>query len=145
VVDVDVVTGKLAELARRVARARDHCPPSPEALAQDDDALDLVAFNLMLAVQACADIASHLLADEGLPAASSLAESFRALRDHGVISAGTADALSRAVGLRNVVAHGYSRIDAAMVHAAATRGLGDLATFEREVASWLRTRTDGPA
>jgi uncharacterized protein YutE (UPF0331/DUF86 family) len=36
-----------------------------DELASDRDALDLVAFNLMLAVQAACDPASHLIADEG--------------------------------------------------------------------------------
>ncbi len=44
---------------------------------------------------------------------------------------------SRAVGLRNVVVHGYAGSDPAMVFAAATRGLGDLEAFATEVAQWL--------
>jgi uncharacterized protein YutE (UPF0331/DUF86 family) len=31
--------------------------------------VDLVSFNLVLAVQSCSDIASHIIADEGWPAA----------------------------------------------------------------------------
>jgi uncharacterized protein YutE (UPF0331/DUF86 family) len=94
----------------------------------------------MLAVQTCADVASHLIADEGWPAAQSLADGFQRLAEKGIISAESGVALSRAVGLRNVVAHGYSGVDAALVHAAATQGVGDLDTFAREVADWLGRR-----
>jgi len=43
---------------------------------------------------------------------------------------------SVAAGLRNLVAHGYGGVDAAVVHTAATRGCADLEAFAREVAAW---------
>jgi hypothetical protein len=77
-VDLDLIAAKLAELADRVARVRKHRPASAEVLAADRDALDLVSFNLMLAVQSCLDVASHLIADEGWPPARDLAPAPRA-------------------------------------------------------------------
>ncbi len=117
---------------RRTATADD--------LRRDRDALDLVAFNLMLAVQACADVASHVIADEGWPPATSLGAAFERLRDHGVISETVCEALVRAVGLRNVIAHGYAGVRPEMVHAAATTGLDDVEAFARDVATWTRGR-----
>jgi uncharacterized protein YutE (UPF0331/DUF86 family) len=143
-VDRGLLSVKLAELADRIARASRRCPATVDELRADRDALDLVSFNLMLAVQACSDIASHIIADEGWPAAQSLAASFNRLRDEGVISSTTAAALSRAVGLRNVVAHGYGGINPAMVHAAATAGVRDLETFAQEVARWAASQGTSP-
>ncbi|AKT41667.1 type VII toxin-antitoxin system HepT family RNase toxin [Chondromyces crocatus] len=139
-VNRDLVAAKLAELDDRIARIRAKCPATSALLSTDRDALDLVSFNLMLAVQSCSDIASHLIADEGWPAANHLAACFNRLRDEGVLSATTAASLGRAVGLRNVVAHGDSGINPAMVHAAATQGARDLEAFAREVAVWLAQR-----
>jgi uncharacterized protein YutE (UPF0331/DUF86 family) len=136
-VERHVVVRKLAQMADRAARARARCPATVEALAADADALDLVAFNPMLAVQACADVASHIVSDEGWTPAGSLGAAFERLAAHGVISGGSAKALRRAVGLRNVVAHGYAGIDVAAVHGAARVGVADLDTFAREVTAWL--------
>lgn len=136
-VNRDVIAAKLSDLAHRVQRAKTHTPATSAELAADLDALDLVAFNLMLAVQICADIASHLIADGGWPNARTLAESFDRLREHGVLTRETAQALGRAAGLRNVVAHGYASVDVSLVHAAASAGLADLDAFAREVAEWL--------
>lgn len=133
----DLVAAKLAELAERVVRVRAKCPLSGEALAADPDALDIVSFNLMLAVQLCADIAAHLTTDERWLPAKSLAEGFTRLEEHGVLEASTAERLRRAVGLRNVVAHGYGSINPTSVFAAATDGLSDLSDFARQVATWL--------
>jgi uncharacterized protein YutE (UPF0331/DUF86 family) len=136
-VNRDRVAAKLAELSDRVTRVKQHCAMPLDEFAANRDALDLVSFNLMLAVQTCADIASHLIADEGWPTAVTLAESFHRLSEKGVISTTSAGALARAVGLRNIVAHGYSGIDPALVHKAATQGVGELDTFAREVSNWL--------
>jgi uncharacterized protein YutE (UPF0331/DUF86 family) len=141
-VNKDVVTAKLSELVDRITRARRHAPSDAAQLAANRDALDLVSFNLMLAVQDCADIASHLIADERWPAARSLAEAFDRLVENGVTTPETGEQLKRAVGLRNVVAHGYARVNVEMVHAAATQGIRDLEAFAADVATFLQTRPD---
>jgi uncharacterized protein YutE (UPF0331/DUF86 family) len=140
-VDVDVVTAKLGDLRDRVGRVETHRTADAESLARDRDALDLVAFNLMLAVQAGLDIASHVIADEGWTPAPTLAESFRRLAAHGVLSGATAEALAKGAGLRNVVAHGYASVNVAALQVAATSGLDDLRAFASEVAAWLRARS----
>lgn len=139
-VDRDVLAAKLGELAERVARVRRHCPASSAELAADADRLDLVSFNLMLAVQACLDAATHVIADEGWPPSQDLAGAFLRLRDRGAISPQVAEALARAAGLRNVVAHVYARIDPELVHRAATAGLGDLERFAAELSAWAESR-----
>ena len=95
-VDRHLLAEKLSELSDRVGRVRDRCPASLDELRENRDALDLVSFNLMLAVQTCSDIGSHLIAEEGWPAAPTLAGVFNTLRDHGVIEGSTASALARA-------------------------------------------------
>ena len=115
--------GKQAgRVGRAPGRVRTRRTVAAEDLRRDRDALDLVSFNLMLAVQACADVASHMIADEGWAPATSLGASFERLQDHGVISGPVCEALVRAVGLRNVIAHGYAGVRPEMVHAAATTG-----------------------
>jgi uncharacterized protein YutE (UPF0331/DUF86 family) len=73
---------------------------------------------------------------EGWPAASTVGEGFTRLEEHAVISPASAAALRNAVGLRNVVAHGYAAVDIRLVHRAATAGVDDLDDFARGVAAW---------
>lgn len=136
-VNASIIAAKLADLANRIERAHRHCPATSNELATDVDALDLVSFNLMLAVQTCSDIAFHIISDEGWPTASSLSAGFDRLVEHGLTTAETAKQLKLAVGLRNVVAHGYAHIDVAIVHAAATTGIEDLRRFAADVARYI--------
>jgi uncharacterized protein YutE (UPF0331/DUF86 family) len=141
----DLVAEKLEELGHRVARVRARCPPAAEGLRTDEDALDLVAFNLMLAVQTCADIAGHLISDEGWRTAVTLAAGFERLAEHGVLTASTAARLANASRFRNVVAHGYAGIDVDKIFGAASDGLADLEAFARQVAAWVAARSaSGP-
>lgn len=139
-VDTDLVTAKLRDLALRIRRVRLHSPETPEELLKDQDALDLVSFNLMMAVQACLDVASHLIADEGWEPATASAESFVRLEEQGVISKATSSALGLASGLRNVVAHEYATVQPELIHKAAREGLSDLERFAREVGRWVSSR-----
>lgn len=137
-----VIAAKLGELRERLAQVRAECDSAKTAaaLSADRRARDLTAFYLMLAVQACVDVAAHIVADEGWPAARTLSELFVRLAEAGVIEATTAAAMGRAAGLRNVVAHGYAGVDVAMLHAAATGGVDDLTKFATEVARWVSAR-----
>jgi uncharacterized protein YutE (UPF0331/DUF86 family) len=136
-VDANVFSEKLKQLSRRLAKVGAHCPADPADLAAGSDALDLVAFNLLLAIQTCLDLATHLIADEGWPPAAKAREAFERLEEQGVISRETARALGQAVGMRNVVAHGYDAIDPAQLHAAASRELPDLERFAAELSAWV--------
>lgn len=139
-VDADLLSSKFRELSRRLVQIRRHCAPDAASLAANPDALDLVSFNLMLAVQACLDIASHLIADQHWLPAESLGEAFERLGERGVLTRATTEALRGAAGLRNIVAHGYEGPRADLIHAAATDGIRDLERFAAEVSSWVRSQ-----
>ncbi len=139
-VDANLVAAKLRELADRIARVRARQQSDAAALAADRDSLELIAFNLMLAVQSCLDIASHLIADEKWPPAATVGEAFQRLGERGVLDSASVEALRRAAGLRNVVAHGYSAAAPDLIHLAATAGLVDLERFAQQVSAWVRTR-----
>jgi uncharacterized protein YutE (UPF0331/DUF86 family) len=64
-VNRNLLAAKLTELASRLEQVRRHRKATLEELESDRDATELVAFNLMLAIQVCADVANHLIADEG--------------------------------------------------------------------------------
>lgn len=139
-VDANVVSEKLKQLSSRLEKIQARCPADPEDFAADGDLLDLVSFNLLLAVQTCVDLATHLIGDESWAPAATAREAFERLEEHGVISKETARSLRQAVGLRNVVAHGYAGVDPAQIHTAARAGLVDLERFAAELSAWITGR-----
>lgn len=141
-VNRSLLAAKWTELAERLAQVRKHRKVTVAEFEADRDATELVAFNLMLAIQACADVANHLIADEDWALPRTTGEAFARLAEHGVISHQLAAQLRLAVGFRNVIVHGYAGVDLRPLQRAATEGVDDLAAFARAVAEWAADQAE---
>ena len=80
-------------------------------LRLDADRQDIIVLNLERAVQACVDVASHFIAFSSFPAPPTMSDSFDLLQMQGLISSTLALRLRKAVGLRNILVHEYTKID----------------------------------
>jgi uncharacterized protein YutE (UPF0331/DUF86 family) len=116
-----------------------------EAFLQDLDSQDIVALNLERAVQACVDIASHLISYTPLPAAPTMADAFVHLKRAGIISDAVAHRMIKATGLRNLLVHEYQTIDWSIVWIVTEHHLSDLVHFTQEVLAWAASQEKSPA
>ena len=135
--DRDVTQRKLEALRHCLQRVRERKPANAAMLASDEDAQDVLVLNLSRAVQLCVDIASHLLAGSLQPVPATMGETFVSLASSGVIDAGLAGRLRRAVGFRNIAVHNYETIDWDIVFALAGEPLSDFEQFAAQVANRL--------
>lgn len=127
--DPDLVRSKLRSMGHCMQRVVDRCPATPDELARDPDAQDIVSVNLERLVQLAVDASLHLLASSGEAIPATMREVFPALAESGRIPADLADRLQRAVGFRNIAVHQYEELDWAIVHAIATTHLQDFRAF----------------
>jgi len=130
-----VLNEKLESLRRCIQRVESTCPDSPQQLAEDLDAQDIVTLNLTRAIQLAVDIGSHLLSATDQPAPTTMGETFRLMRDEGLIEEDLAGRLQRAVGFRNIAIHSYRDVDWRIVHSICTDRLEDFRDFARIAAS----------
>jgi uncharacterized protein YutE (UPF0331/DUF86 family) len=128
-----IVERKLDSLRRCLARVRAKSPGDAALLAADPDLQDIVVLNLSRAVQICVDLALHLLASLDQPPPDTMGQAFEQLARAGLLDAGLSQRLKKAVGFRNLAVHNYAAIDWAIVHAIASRHLGDFEDFARAV------------
>ena len=135
--DRDIVERKLDSLRRCLQRVRDRTPASVQALQGDVDAQDVLVLNLSRAVQICVDLALHVLSGLDQPPPDSMGEAFDRLHQAGVLDAEIATRMKRSVGFRNIAVHAYDAIDWNIVHAIATRHLGDFEAFAQAMQSLL--------
>lgn len=132
-VDRDVLREKCRTVEACVRRLRQKTPAAPDELERDIDTQESVRLNLQVAIQACIDLAAHVVADEGYELAPGAAGTFAVLAREGVISAELSVRLAAAAGLRNILLHRYGQLDMARIHRAATTGVEDLLDFCRAV------------
>ena len=132
--DRDVIEQKIESLRRCVARVRQKCPATADALANDVDAQDILTLNLTRAVQLCVDIGAHLIAARDNPAPDTMGQTFDVLAALGLISPELAVRMKKAVGFRNIAVHNYEAIDWEIAHAIATRHMEDFTAFAGAIA-----------
>lgn len=109
----------------------------PELLETDVRELRFVEHTLQIALQACQDVASRIVSDDRLGEPRTNQELLELLARGGWIDAGLAARMRRAIGFRNVLVHGYTAVDVAVVRDVLTGGLDDLVAFAAAVRARL--------
>lgn len=109
----------------------------PELLETDVRERRFVEHTLQIALQACQDVASHIVSDDRLGEPRTNQELFDSLARGGWIDGDLAARLRRAIGFRNVLVHGYTAVDVAVVRDVLTGGLEDLEAFAAAVRARL--------
>ncbi len=96
-----------------------------------------VEHTLQLAIQAALDIASHIVSERRLGEPESNRDLFLLLVRDGWLDEHLAATLARMAGFRNVLVHGYARVDPERLRDVVTHRLGDLLEFVRTVRARL--------
>jgi uncharacterized protein YutE (UPF0331/DUF86 family) len=128
-VKVDVVGRKLTRALDRLDKAERILSRPAEEFLADENARDLASFHLFLAIQECIDLALHWVVDEGWEAPDDSASTFIVLADQRVIDQDLAEQMRSAVGLRNLIAHGYSLVDHTRIQREYEIGIANLRRF----------------
>lgn len=136
-VDHDLLRRKLSELAEYVTQVSDYRDLTVERYRADWKTQRIVERTLQMAIEACLDIASHVVADRGLHAPATYAETFEVLVQAGLMSPGLGDAMVKMTGFRNVIVHEYAAIDAEIVIRVLRDRLEDFRQFEAEALRWF--------
>lgn len=107
----------------------------PETLP-GEDILNAVKYRFITAIEACVDVAMHIVASEGWGAPATNAEAIALMAAHGVLPRDLEPRIRAAVGFRNLLVHGYDVVDDDRV-AAYMDDLGDLEQFVSHVSRWV--------
>jgi uncharacterized protein YutE (UPF0331/DUF86 family) len=84
---------------------------------------------LQVAIEACLDLASHIISYRGFREPLDNKDCFQVLLENGIISTDLADKLKRMAQFRNVVVHDYIRINPEIVYAIVQKNIPDVVTF----------------
>lgn len=131
----------LARLLQRpgdeLAHLRDRAADDRVRLRADEVRLSGTKYRFITAIEAVLDISHHLIASELWGPVDASADAVRLLARHGVIDDQLGDRLTSAVGFRDVLVHGYARVDDDHV-VAHLDDLHDLRAFIDQVSHWAR-------
>ena len=102
-----------------------------------------VEHTLQLSIQAALDIAAHIVSEERLGEPATNRELFDRLARAGWIERELADRISNMAGFRNVLVHGYTDIDLAIVQDVLANHLGDLDMYVASIRAHVRAGPGG--
>jgi uncharacterized protein YutE (UPF0331/DUF86 family) len=120
--------GEEIDALRRLSR-RD-----AEELLHDDDLLAAVKYRFIVAIEVCIDIGRHVVASEGLRAPLDYADVFSVLAEAALLDSGAAADLRDTARFRNLLVHGYAKVDDTRVVEILRDRVDDLAAFRIAIA-----------
>ena len=136
--DQTLILNKLDSLQRCIGRIEEKTPQNKSILIEDIDLQDIIAVNLVRAVQIAVDIGAHINAQTKEPTPSSMGQVFSQLEKHQIIQQTIASSMRSAVGFRNISVHNYDSIDWEIVWTIITQHTDDFKQFAQAISKYLK-------
>ncbi len=126
--DRDVVLAKIAAIQKSLKRIKDVTGLDPERL-DELDTQDIFVLNLQRAIQSAIDLATHVVASEGLGIPDTIRGNFVLLENAKIITKVLSKKMQSMVGFRNIAIHDYQSLDIEILKAILAKNLKDLEQF----------------
>lgn len=132
-VDRALLASLLEDVRDRVRLLREKAPQDARAVGADRLRWEGALRLLQTAIEGCISIANHLIAGLGLAPAADNADAFAVLHRAGILGDSTlVQKLQAAARFRNLVVHGYRRIEPARVLPFLKSDIADLDVLPRD-------------
>lgn len=129
----EVLLGKVAIIERCLKRIAEEYIGHEAELETNFTRQDALVLNLQRACEASIDAAMHLVRIHRLGIPTESRQAFELLMKTGQLDAELGRRLIAMVGFRNIAVHAYQDIDIAILRHILVEGVGDLATFARQL------------
>lgn len=136
VVDKSLIEQKLESLKNFLLQI-ENMQFDEEGLVENIDIQQLLTFRLQQSVEICIDIATHIIANASLSKAETARDAFEVLGKSKIISQKTAQNMGKAGNFRNLVVHGYGKVDFSRIFYDYKKDLEDLRQFAKEIYLYL--------
>jgi uncharacterized protein YutE (UPF0331/DUF86 family) len=141
--DRDVVLAKVAAIQRCLKRIKDVTGLDPGRL-DEVDAQDIFVLNLQRTIQSAIDLATHIVASEGLGIPDTIRGNFVLLEKAKIITKTLSKKMQSMVGFRNIAIHDYQSLDVEILKAILVKNLKDLEQFYTRILTYFHLAKKRP-
>ncbi|GBE05429.1 hypothetical protein BMS3Abin10_01060 [bacterium BMS3Abin10] len=106
-------------------------------LTGNDVLLSAVERNFQVAIECILDIGNHIIAEKGFESPDDNEDIIRILGDEGVLPPDFAGSIKGMAGFRNILVHGYTKVDYELLYDYLARRLNDLREFAGHISAYL--------
>jgi len=135
------VIERLKRLEEVLAKLEGKSRIAPEEYRRDADTQWIIERGLELASSVIFDIGNHILAGVYRTSVEEYEQILEKLCEKGVISKGLYEELQGLGGFRNILVHGYLRLDPELVYQHFKKALRTFPGFIAEIERWLESFT----
>ncbi len=100
----------------------------------------IVERTLHILIEACVDIANHIISDREMRLPTAYADTFTVLMENKVIGKNLCGTLEKMARFRNVVVHQYETIDPTIVVSILHRNLRDFQKYKKAIIKYLSSQ-----
>lgn len=136
-VDKALVLKKLAALTEYRQQLTEYSFLTVAEYQSDWKVQRIVERTLQMMIELCADIAGHLIADQGMRTPETYADTFRVLGENGILSPEQTATMEKMAKFRNIVVHQYETVDAEIVVLVLRKHLDDFDRFGQAMVKQL--------
>lgn len=136
--DKSLVLRKIAILQTYLSQIREFAGITLQDYQSDWRTQRIIERTLQMIIEACVDLAHHIISDKAMRTPTSYADAFRVLAENGVIDSTLQVAMDRMAKFRNVVVHQYEEVDAEIVIAILRKRLPDLEQYISAILTYLK-------
>lgn len=109
-----------------------------ELFRTDKRSRRFVERTLHILIEACIDVAQHIISDEKLREPTSYRDTFAVLAEHGILEARDLKRFEAMASFRNLLVHYYERVDDALVYGVFKNHLSDFEIFIERIVDYLK-------
>ena len=104
----------------------------------DKRARRFVERTLHILIEACIDIAQHIISDENLREPTSYRDTFVVMAENGILEADDLEDFESMASFRNLIVHYYERVDDEIAYGVFNKRLSDFDRFIDRIGAYLR-------
>lgn len=139
-VDKALVFRKIASLSEYQKQVSEYSALTVEQYRGDWKIQRIVERTLQMMIELSADIANHVISDNGLRTPETYADTFRVLAENGILNQDQLAVMEKMAKFRNIVVHQYETVDAEIVILVLRRHLDDFSQFSDSVVQFINRK-----
>ena len=137
-IDKELIHGKIDIIERNITFLSSYKEKIEAEFLSNYKDIQAIKYSLFEIIEACIDIASHIISAKGFQRAESYAEMFEILGKNDIIETQLSEKLSNMARFRNVLVHGYAKIDNSKVLVFTKEKLIDVENFIKVIIELIK-------
>ncbi len=132
-INIEMINGKFDIIERNLKFLEEYKQKTDKDFLNNFKDIQALKYSLLEMIEACIDIASHIIASNGYEKADTYSEMFEILGKYKIISNNLATNLSAMARFRNILVHSYDKIENIKILEFAKKETSDIQKYIKEI------------